>query len=337
MPDDFCCGLGDVAMTSAAGGTIHAVHEDPEAYPGGLDAGRYQRSTDGGRTWDAAYQVPGVDEVLAAVGDRVFIAFRGHTCRRNAIGFVRNTKNGAPNAWSKATCLPGDGSISSEYRPQIAATGTSVYVLSVDPRTMKVHLRTSHDAGRTFVSTLLGDARPDAEDYVDWVKVGADDDLVAATWADRGKRVIRVSRDGGRSWDPAIPLPPVQELSVRDGRILVQGWSGVDEQPWFRLASDGGFEQLVVSWPTAKPEASGSLPTRMVLGRDGALGALSPDPECAATWRTSTDGGATWSPAERIGDVCLSAQTGVDFYLPAWWLDDGRITIFAGQRVLERP
>jgi hypothetical protein len=339
--DDDCCGIDDIEVTAAAGGTIHAVDHEEEAWdPGGSDAGRYRRSIDGGRSWDAEHQIPGIGEVVAATGNRVFVAFVAYTCGRPAIGVVRNNKNGAPNAWSRVTCLPGysDASLST-WGPKIAATGSSVFVISIDPRTKKVHLRTSHDSGRTFESELLGDARPDAEDNVGPVVLGADDDLVAASWPDKGQQVIRLSRDRGRSWGSAIPLPPVNELSVRDGRILVQGWYGTEE-PWYQLASDGAFAPIVVPWPTPKWDLSGEITTRMVLGPAGSLGAVDPDPACETTWRTSTDSGVTWSPAERIADGCVTLSDGADSLLPAWWLDGGSITMFLngeGQLIAERP
>jgi hypothetical protein len=337
--DDACCGIDDVAIGS--GGTIHRVDHQEEAWdPGGFDAGRYLRSTDGGRTWDAEHQFPGIDEVVAANGNKVFVAFRAYTCGRIAIGVMRNTKNGAPNAWSRVTCLPIDGDdIGSEYGPQIATSGTSLSVIAIEPRTNKVHLRTSRDSGRTFASKLLGDARPDADTFIGPVLLDADGDLVVASWPDRGKSVIRISRDGGRSWGPAVPMPSrVEDLSVRDGQILVQGPTGVEEPWWYGLVSDGGVDPLVVSWPTAKPEPTGTTPTRMVLGPAGALGAVSHDPECMTTWRASTDQGANWSPAELIVDRCLSLLSGATSSLPPSWLDDGRIIVlFDGDLVAERP
>ena len=325
-PDNDCCGIDDAAIGS--NGTIHAVDHVEEAWnPGGFDAGRYRRSRDGGRTWDAEHQFPGIDEVVAAVGDRVFVAFRAYTCRREAVAFVRNVKNGAPNAWSKVICLPGEPDFGSEWGPKVAASGSSAYVISIDAPTRKMHLRTSHDAGRTFASKLLGDARPDADDFVSPVVLDADGDLVAASWPDKGKSVIRISHDGGRSWGPAIPMPSlVEDLDVRDGRILVQGPISVEER-WYGLASDGGFEPIDGPQPMIAPSSAAPAP-RLVLGPAGALGELGYDSACGTVWRTSADGGVTWSLPERIVATCSVPMFGGIGPMPVSWLDDGRITVF---------
>ena len=331
-----CCPIDDLDVTSAAGGTIHLVDHVEEALANGFDAGRYQRSTDGGRTWGAEHQLLGIGEFVAATGDRVFIAFQAYKCR-SGIGVVRNDKNGAPAAWSPVTCLPGDGDVGgSEWGPQVAATGSSVYVLSIDHGTKRVHLRTSHDAGRTFASKALGTARPDSDGFVGPVLLSADDDMVAASWPDAGRPVVRVSRDGARTWGPEIPMPGgVGELSVRDGRTLAQGWFGADG-PWYRLASRTEFESVAAPAPTTNPDPSRLTATRLVLGPAGALGGLGTE-SCSTTWRTSADGGATWSVPELIADGCLSIAIGDSSPFPVSWLDDGHIVTFLDGLVAERP
>ena len=329
--------MDDIAVTSAAGGTIHVMDHLEEAMDNGFDAGRYRRSTDGGRTWGAEHLLRGIDEVVASAGDRVFVAFQAYDCR-TGIGVVRNDENGAPGAWSRVTCLPGDSDLAgSQWGPQAAATGSSVYVLSIDSGTSRAHLRTSHDAGRTFTSMWLGEAHPDSEGDVGPVLLSADDDVVAASWYDAGAPVVRVSHDTARSWGPPVPLPGgAIELSVRDGRTLAQGWSGIDA-PWYWLSAGGGFEPIAAAGPSATPDPMRWTGTHLAIGPAGALGALNTE-ACVTTWRTSTDSGASWSTPERIVDGCPAIGTGSP--LPVSWLDDGHIVAFLdveGAGIAERP
>jgi hypothetical protein len=331
--------MEDVAVTSAAGRTIHAV-----LTPFMGDFARYQRSTDGGRTWGAKYRLRGITSygALAATGDRVYLAFHADACG-NGIGVARNERNGAPGAWSRVTCLTPAYSVANRptAEPEIAASGSSVYVLTLDGRTDpgEAQLWTSRDGGRTFASQK-GDG---------WL-LEADRERVATSWPDEfGDLGIRVSRDGARTWGATIRVPPgaVTEVDLRDTQTLVQGLRGPTEisapVPWYGLASDREFAPIVVPWPTTSEPDSGQPTTRLVLGPAGALGALG-DASCDAVWRTSADGGSTWSLPEQIGDGCpmddaYARSTGRK--LPVFWADDGRIMVFIrnadGQYIAERP
>ena len=166
-----------------------------------------------------------------------------------------------------------------------------------------------------------------------------DDDVVAASWHDAGVPVVRVSPDAGQTWDPPVSLLPfgmANELSVRDGRTLAQGWYGTGA-PWYRLSAGGGFAPISTLGPSPQPDPTGFTGPQLALGPGGLVGALDTR-ACVTTWRTSTDSGATWSVSERIVDGCPAGDGSLP--MPITWLDDGHIITFLdvdGAGIAERP
>jgi hypothetical protein len=216
-----------------------------------------------------------------------------------------------------------------------------VYVLSIDEGTRSVHLRSSHDSGRTFTSKSLGKAGIDAGTILGAPLLDADGDVVVAawdgekaTWDGLGGGLVRISRDAGRTWDAAITPPTkLREIDVRGGRILAMGANRAEPfQPAFYLTSGVEFTSVALPERLNVPAEA-----RAILGPSGELGlltvsgepapAIQPQQPCVATWRTSTDAGGTWSIPERIGEMCRFGD-GSDSSLRIAWHEDGRVLAF---------
>ena len=331
VPEYTTAGGADVAVTTD--GTTRYAHvvvsNLEEAWVNGDDASVYLRTRTDGRTWNQRLMVGGYDPRIAAGGRYVYLVFEAYRCGEG-VGLMRNSDHGRRGAWSAVTCL----TRTSNYMgsPAIAAAGGLVYVASSNDATGRVEVHVSRDRGRTWSRTKLGAAvdregSPGGQPIV--VAAGR---LAAIAWENGGATYVRVSKDGGRHWAKPIKLADgwPKSASARGTRLAFTGIAGsCDESDaggtaWGRLWDDSGSPVAVPITQTVR-SCYVAWDARLVVGPDASLGVVSYTDAngCRTEWKTSRDGGASWSPPEPLPG-CVSEPSSIV------WGSDGALVLLAG-------
>jgi hypothetical protein len=324
VPEYTTSGGADLA-TSVDGKTqfIHVVVSNlEEGMEGGFDASVYFRTGNAGLGWDDRLLIGGMSPRIASAGPNVYVAFEAYGCRGGS-GVLRNSDHGRRAAWAPLSCVTRNPVRGSEGAPAVAATGSLVYVASVDDVTGRVAVGISRDRGRTWRRVDLGPVRPDESGIVGPVQVAATGRFAAVAWSDRGGTFTRVSVDAGVHWGPSSSLPGgVASSSARGSRLAFGGAADDGSTAVFIWAQRDGWGEIAVP---AIPPASPLEPRSATVALGPGTSVAVTHAVCRSTqaglegdtwWATSPDGGVTWRPLEPL-PVC--AGTG-----PIAWGADGR-------------
>ncbi len=198
--------VGGSAAITVDGTTtyIHALTPLEDALAG-EDASAYDRSGSDGKRWGQSLLLEGTSARVAGAGSYVYLVMDAYRC--GGTGFMRNADHGRRKAWSPVQCLTRNLDLHSMNAPEVAATGSSVFVAGVVPRPKRVLLLVSRNHGSTWRSIPLGRAR-DGE-----ARVAASGRMAVVAWPDRDTVWATVSTDGGRTWRAAVRSP--REESAR--------------------------------------------------------------------------------------------------------------------------
>jgi hypothetical protein len=318
-------GGADLAST-VSGKTqfIHVVVSNlEEGMEGGFDASVYFRTRNAGLGWEDRLLIGGMSPRIAAAGANVYVAFEAYGCQGGA-GVLRNSDHGRRGTWAPLTCVTRNQAMGSEDAPAIAATGSLVYVASIDEGTGRVAIGISRDRGRTWRRVDLGPARPDGSGIVGAVAVAATGRLAAVAWSDRGATFTRVSLDAGVHWGASSALPGrVASASARGSRLAFGGAADDGSSSVFMWAARDGWGEIAVP---AIPPTSPAEPRTATVALGAGTSVAVTHAVCHSTdwagvegdtwWATSPDGGVTWKPLEPL-PVCAGDA-------PIVWGADGR-------------
>jgi hypothetical protein len=375
-----------LAQTALAGGptwgVIHHVTDGVRLAPGAAlattlsssnrylhatyrrDAGKVQfkRSSNGGTTWTSfvtlndSAMVYGEPRV-AASGNDVWVAWaRRYTDpdteqQGKAIVVRHNGAHGSASGWDRSIVLT---SRTGDVRaPSISVTdgGNSIYVTFSDLRNDTTRLMYSHDGGRIWVSTIVGEGYDmDGEDVPTTIpQVAASGNNVVVAWLAAGNvATARVSTDGGDHWsDPAEIGQGLASAAALGGRLAIAGTKegGI---AWTRIweTGDWGLEREVPQITLGGNTAS-AVEVDVVLQSSDRVGVVysaqvDVDEETADTWEevtwfTSANDGATWSSALRVSragseDEALNADAPT-----AVWLSTGKLWVAWRQEKVVDP
>jgi hypothetical protein len=214
----------------------------------------YVRSTNGGRTWQNAVQLPAPADhmpyerpTLAVTGKTLIATYLDQTSYYQGgstldvddprfLWVTRSTNHGS--SWTNARKLPGQTNNSrGDYLNSVAA-GTNVYVTTTNVQTGAIWLWRSTDRGKTWedpVSLGTTSATDEVTGYVGGFSglpsVGARGDHVVVAWTNTaaGQIVARVSDDGGDTFAAETQLEATGgnanngyvQMDSRDSRIAV--------------------------------------------------------------------------------------------------------------------
>jgi hypothetical protein len=217
--------------------------------------------------------------VTATVGSNVYVAFEAFTgSRRRHVFFSRSTNGGA--TFSAPVQLPTPtGSTFVAAEPQIAASGSNVYVIWRDNRSgsFDIYLRRSNDSGATFAAEQRIDVGTPAGASASFsARIAAQDRGVWVVWVD--------DRDGG-SFDIWM------NRSTDSGATWLASAVKLDGDP---LRHDSIEPRIVAS-------SAGNVIVAWIDYRSGF-----PDPMVTR----STNGGATWSTPERLDTGTMPGTSG---------------------------
>ena len=331
VPEYTTSGGGAIARSVAGNADyLHVVAANlEEAWVNYDDASVYLRTADEGLTWDQELMIGGAEPTVAAAGRHVYVAFQAYSCG-GGVGVMRNGDHGRRAAWSTVSCLTRDRDINSMWAPAIAATGSLVYVTSIDPATGRAVVWSSRDHGRTWAKQRLGSS--DAEGWPP--NVAATGAIAAVAWTNDGVARVRMTLNEGRDWGSPTRLATgsVTGTSAGGTRLAFSGIDGAcdgeadeggiawgktwtDSGPWVDLKIPGPARSCMSSWGAA-----------VVLGPGQELGLASYlDAESdRMVWRSSPDNGITWGSPEPF--------PGGGEKLSLVWSDNGRIFSFGAGR-----
>jgi hypothetical protein len=185
-------------------GSVHATWFGLED---GLHRVYYTRSADGGDHWEPARALsdPGAEAshpAIAAAAGRVYVAW--HEWRAGGQEVFLRMSPDAGASFGAASALSRSGGAT---HVSLAASGARVYAVWGDLRSgaAEIYARASANGGVDFApETRLSD-----EPFASWVpSVAAWGDAAVVAWVDyrdaNEEEYVRVSRDGGHSWEAAV-------------------------------------------------------------------------------------------------------------------------------------
>ena len=290
----------------------------------------FNRSLDGGATWlatdvrldtDAPGAAISAQPRIAASGSAVYVVWYDHRNGLEDIYFNRSLDGGA--TWLAAdvgigTDVPG---AASSWSPEIAASGSTVYVTWSDGRngSTDIFFNRSSDGGGTWLATdvRIGSDVPGAASS-NFVKMAASGPAVFVTWSDgrNGSSDVYFNRslDGGTTWlvadvrlNTAVPSRQTREVAIAvSGSLVYVTWTDYrngftdiylnrsldDGTTW--LAADVRLDTDVAGATESKyPQiaaAGGSVYVTWADGRSGGNWDIH--------FNRSLDVGNTWLPAD---------------------------------------
>jgi hypothetical protein len=351
----------------AAGSSIDTTKASGQRYLHATyrrDAGKvlYSRSKNGGDSWSAPVKLADVGMVfgeprIAAAGNDIWIAYaRRYTdpdtgTPGKAIIVRHNGRHGAASAWDRQIRLSAkDGDVRA---PSIAVTdgGDSIDVTYSNLRNDTTRLISSHNGGRTWTATAIGEGfEEDGEGvpFVVPVVAAAGENAVVAWLAAGNVATARVTTDGGDSWSDEVAVGQgLSAAAARAGRLAVAGTreGGI---AWVRVWNDGSWGD-VQDVPQAMfgAETADSVEVDVVLRSENRIGVvysaqLDVDEETADTWEEihwfqSADEGETWGAGQLVSRAG-SETAAFDAARPtALWLDSGRLWVAWEQEKFSAP
>ena len=312
---------------------------------------QFSRSANGGLTWSTPVVIADTEMVfgeprVAASGNDVWVAW-ARTYEDPDTGtpgmaiIVRhNGRHGSPTGWDAPIRLT---SRTGDVRPasiSVTDSGQSIYVVFSDLRNDTTRLMYSHDGGRIWLSTIIGEGFDEDFEGVPTTipVVAAAGDRVVAAWLAAGNvAMARVSTDGGDHWADAVPLGEGLSTAAARGTRLVVGGTA-PEGPWMRMWTEGTWgDTSSIPTITLNGETASAVDLDIVLQTDGRVGAVysaqvDVDEETAdswqeITWFTSPDNGASWSGPTRVSRAGSVAEAFFAGRPTAVWLESGRLWI----------
>jgi photosystem II stability/assembly factor-like uncharacterized protein len=306
-------------------------------------------SKDGGRTWSdgvplcackGSGQYDPIIEVVPDTGDVYAVYMNGYN-----VVFIRSTDHGA--TWSEP--VPTYGRVAWNDKPVMtsSADGRDVYVSWNGPNGGDPWIAQSHDGGRTWDQTRVVRSKRyffayDATVTPDGTVVFSEGSLTYTAPGANPEGVVQqhalVSHDAGATWlNVVVDTVPVGEPCADCRADYYLGHSGVSVDATGRLVfaydaarRPAGMQRIYVRTSTdegdtwsrrtalsprreqaSSPnvEATGDGDVRLVFMRTSHAGDLD---RWNAWFRSSTDGGRTWSSPVRISD----SPTGADYKHP---------------------
>ncbi len=307
-------------IMAANGNVVHLVYTDERGLEGEV---YYQRSIDGGKSWQAAVPLTADDgsfsgyPALAVSGDEVHVAWTDRRNGNDDIYYLKSSDGGT--TWTAETRITSDPADSSF--PSLSLSGPVLHLTWTDNRfdDGEIYYCRSLNSGVTWgerirLTNHIGNSTN--------ASVSAVDKVVHVVWQDdrngnNGNTEIYYKRstDSGLTWGPDVRLTNNSFQSNTPsatvmGNTIIVVWSDLREgnAEIFSLRStDNGdtWSDEVRMTNTQRP----SLAPKIAM--EGAFAFLTWHElsDVALNWevqsRFSTDGGTTWTPTRQI-----SAETG---------------------------
>ncbi len=306
-----------------------------------------ERSSDGGRTWTdgapvcackGSGQFDPIIEVVPGTGD-VYAAFMiGYN-----VVFAKSSDHGA--TWSDPVATWGNVSWNDKPALAVSDDGRDVYISFNGPQGGDPYVAQSHDAGATWTQTKLVDSRRyffafDGDVLPDGTVVFSESSLTYTGPGGSAEGTVEhhvfVSKNAGATWrDVLVDTVPVGEPCVADGcsSDFYLGHSGISadaagalvllydgatanlgpQRIWVRRSTDGGLTWSARSAiSVAGEEATDPAVEQAGTGDVRAWYAQTTGNDTDVWnvyYRSSSNGGQTWTAAVKISD----AATGADY------------------------
>lgn len=312
---------------------------------------RFARSTNGGTTWSSSLLLanPGFllgEPAISAAGSDVWVSWVRRYVDEDtgtfgyAVLVRHNRSHGAASAWSSAIRLT---SMTGNVRgANIAVTdgGKAIYVVWSDLRNDVTRLASSHNGGKTWAVTTVGEGFDvDFEDVPTTLPVvAASGDNVLVGWLAEGNvATARTSTDGGEHWsDEAIVGEGLSTAAAKGGRMAIGGRAEIG--PWVRVWTNGTWGDLSeIPEVMLGGNVASAVELDIRLNTDHRIGAVysaqvDVDEETADTWEevtwfTSPDDGDTWSSPSRVSRAGSETAAFNADRPTAVWLENGKLWI----------
>jgi len=280
------------------------------------------------------------NEVVPNTGAVYSVFLNGDRHNGFSTVFTRSTDHGA--TWSAPVRVYGNVSWTDKPEVATSASGRDVYVSWNGPQGGDLSVGQSHDYGETWTQQKLTDSKRyyyayDARVLADGTVVFSESSLQYSGSTNVEGEVWHhaiVSRDGGATWENVVVARvPVGEACVADGcnpDFYIGQTSVVADAPGHLVfayegpSTAGGPQQVYVStssdggraWSPGVPiSVAGEDATQPRLASFGGSGRVwymqtagGDNPDAWNVWyRSSADGGTTWSPPVKISDAPAGA------------------------------
>jgi hypothetical protein len=254
--------------------------------------------------------------------------------------FTKSTDHG--KTWSDPVHVYGNVSWTDKPEITMSPSGKDVYVSWNGPQGGDLYVGISHDFGESWTQQKLSDDKRyyyayDARVLADGAVVFSESSIVYSGLTNTSGEVWHhavISRDKGDTWENVVVAKvPQGELCVADGcgpDFYTGQTSVVEDRPGHLLfayegpTTDNGPQRVYVStssnagrtWSAGKPlSVAGENATQPRLASSGGGNAriwymqtAGHDPDAWNVWyRSSSDGGSTWSAPVRISDAPAGA------------------------------
>ena len=329
---------------AASGPAVHVTWENPR--PGGGIL--FNTSPDGGTTWlssevqlsrgpSTKAKVP----QIAVSGSSIYVTWQDTRNGAGDIYFNRSTDGGATWLSSDVRLDTDPAGAASSVLPQIAASGSSVYVTWEDRRNgADSYFNRSLDGGATWLADDVQlNTTPGPAGSIPSPEIAASGSSVFVTWEDSRNRIankgidvfLNYSPDSGTTWltsdirlntnPPSMSNAVEPEIAASGSSVYVTWQDGRNraDDIFFSRSSDGGATWSANVQLDADETRSGSF-TPKIAASGSSVGVTWSD-ERNGSWpdqadiycNYSTDRGATWLS----GDVRLDTDPlggGASFY-----------------------
>jgi hypothetical protein len=349
-----------LARTVTSGGTAYLHQVFTRDYIGGdpvEDGGPYlgiyyKRGNGSGSSWGSAKRLNSSTQhgdygTVAATGKYVYAAWRRELhyganyvpTEARQLKFRRNTNHGNADYWKPGVTFLGANYID---RPSISTSGSSVFIAYTDASGGEIRLQRSTDNGATFTlleaigaTTVTGD-----EGYSGAPVVAVSGQTVAVIWNYGPTAMLRVSADGGGTWQDAVELDDVTYADAsaahRSGRIAF-AWTTADARNvYVRLLANGtlGSTKTIVSVNDATTYKRVHTPAVALAGtsRIGVAYSACNTTGCAVgstkgssiRWLESGNNGSSWTSNKTIGSLATTSSRRINEYPSALYASTTR-------------
>jgi hypothetical protein len=321
-------GPGPIFALSTSGAVLHALTQDQDS---GDDY--YQRSSDGGATWQERAPVGGIppegNGLIATADAHVYVARARATTNHEWIVLRRNRENGRAGAWTAPRAITSPRS--RVVLSSIAASGATVHIAAMRMATGsldrpyergRIVVMSSRNHGATWTSRVVG--RVERRVTLARATVAASGRHVVLAWRSSTRKTViraRVSHDSGRTWGATTTLGTGTTVSVAVLGSRVAVAAGIRAGgAWVRVHRGGSWTKkrvVPVGASNARKQPvvalHGTTQVGVLVGRYPADGS-----GLVLQWHESRDNGATWAAPVTIG----TAEFG-----QVMWSSNGPLTI----------
>jgi hypothetical protein len=346
-----------LSRTVTSAGTAHLHHVftrdviggEPVEEDGPFLGVYYRRGNNTGSSWTPSVRITGPNHgdhgTVAADGKYVYVAWRFqvvgyHPGLSRQLMFRRNTNHGDRDKWTP-TYRPFVGANDID-RPSISASGARLFIAYTDTVSGEIRLQRSTDNGATFelLEAIGATSLLDGSRYTGEPVVAASGDTVAVIWNDGTTSSIRISTDGGDSFEPAEEFHPSSYTGAsaagRDGRIAFTWVDGEARHVYARIYDNGtlGPTQTIVSLSDATTYKRASNPAVALAGdsRIGVAYSACNTTACdvgnakgsSIRWLESGDNGTAWTTPTTIGSLVTTSSRRVNVYPSALYSSSTR-------------